>query len=72
MGIELGKEIDKVEITNKVDLVIPVPLHKKKLKQRGYNQSTFIAIGVAKVLACEMNTTLLKRVGTFREPDKEI
>jgi len=62
MGIELGKEIDKVEIADKVDLVIPVPLHKKKLKQRGYNQSAFIAIGVAKVLACELNTTLLKRV----------
>ena len=62
MGIELGKEIDKAEITDKVDVVIPVPLHKKKLKQRGYNQSEFIAIGVAKVLNCEMNTALLKRM----------
>jgi ComF family protein len=62
MGIELGKEIDKAKITDKVDVVIPVPLHKKKLKQRGYNQSEFIAIGVSKVLNCEMNTTLLKRI----------
>ena len=62
MGIELGKEIDKAEITDKVDVVVPVPLHKKKLKQRGYNQSEFIAIGVAKVLNCEMNTNLLKRM----------
>ena len=62
MGIELGKEIDKVEITDKVDVVVPVPLHKKKLKQRGYNQSAFIAIGVAKVLTCEINTNLLKRL----------
>ncbi len=61
MGIELGKEIDKIEITDKVDVVVPVPIHKKKLKQRGYNQSVFIAIGVAKVLTCEINTTLLKR-----------
>ena len=62
MGIELGKEIDKAKITDKVDVVIPVPLHKKKLKQRGYNQSQFIAIGVAKVLECEMDTDLLKRM----------
>lgn len=62
MGIELGKEIDKAEITDKVDVVIPVPLHKKKLKQRGYNQSEFIAIGVAKALECEMDTDLLKRM----------
>lgn len=62
MGIELGKEIDKAGIMDKVDVVIPVPLHKKKLKQRGYNQSEFIAIGVAKALECEMDTDLLKRM----------
>lgn len=62
MGIELGKEFDKAEITDKVDVVVPVPLHKKKLKQRGYNQSDFIAIGVAKVLNCEINTSLIKRM----------
>ena len=62
MGVELGKEIDKAEIADKVDVVVPVPLHKKKLKQRGYKQSEFIAIGVAKVLKCEMNTDLLKRM----------
>jgi len=62
LGIELGKEFDKAEITDKVDVVVPVPLHKKKLKQRGYNQSEFIAIGVARVLNCEMNTNLLKRM----------
>ncbi|MDC0313500.1 phosphoribosyltransferase family protein [Flavobacteriales bacterium] len=62
LGIELGKEFDKAEITDKVDVVVPVPLHKKKLKQRGYNQSEFIAIGVARVLNCEMNTNLLKRI----------
>ena len=32
------------------------------MKQRGYNQSEFIAIGVAKVLECEMNTFLLNRI----------
>jgi ComF family protein len=62
MGIELGKEIDKAETKDKVDVVVPVPLHKKKLKQRGYNQSEFIAIGVAKVLECEMDTDLLQRM----------
>lgn len=61
LGIELGKEIAKVENKLKVDIVIPVPLHKKKQKQRGYNQSDFIAMGVAKVLECEMNIDLLKR-----------
>jgi len=71
MGIELGKEIEKAEITDKVDVVVPVPIHKKKLKQRGYNQSEFIAIGVAKVLNCEINTTLLIRMDRLESQTKK-
>ncbi len=32
------------------DLIVPVPLHPKKLKKRGYNQSEFFAKGLAEVL----------------------
>ncbi|MGI6717592.1 MAG: ComF family protein [Bacteroidales bacterium] len=31
-----------------VDIIIPVPLHKKKLNKRGYNQSVCIAQGISK------------------------
>jgi len=34
-----------------IDLIIPVPLHLKKFRIRGYNQSLFIAEGIAKALA---------------------
>jgi len=61
LGIELGKEIAKIENSLKIDIVIPVPLHPKKQRKRGYNQSDSIAEGVAKVLECEMNIGLLKR-----------
>ncbi len=54
VGVELGKEIIKSVNYSKVDAVIPVPLHPKKMKSRGYNQSVFIAQGVAKVLECEV------------------
>ncbi|MEG1999130.1 MAG: ComF family protein, partial [Bacteroidales bacterium] len=30
-----------------IDYIVPVPLHKKRLKERGYNQSELIASGVA-------------------------
>lgn len=50
LGVELGKDLQKVENLLKIDYVIPVPLHPKKLKIRGYNQSDYIAFGVAKVL----------------------
>ena len=34
----------------KPDLIIPVPLHPSKMKKRGYNQSEYIARGMASVL----------------------
>lgn len=34
-------------LVNDIDIVVPVPLHASKLAQRGYNQSEFIAQGIA-------------------------
>lgn len=39
-----------------IDLIIPVPLHEKKLQKRGYNQAEFIAHGLAKVLQIPVDT----------------
>lgn len=36
---------------DKVDAIVPVPLHPKKQRKRGYNQSYEIALGVAQVIA---------------------
>lgn len=44
-----------------VDLIIPVPLHPKKLKIRGYNQSDWIGMGLSEILGCPLNTTSLIR-----------
>lgn len=33
-----------------VDLIVPVPLHPKKLKKRGYNQSEMIARGLSEII----------------------
>ncbi len=45
-----------------VDYVIPVPLHPSKYKKRGYNQSEWIAKGLAEVLGVPQNTNTLVRV----------
>ncbi len=60
LGVEIGKEIKDSNL--RIDVVIPVPLHPKKQKMRGYNQSWFIAQGVQNVLACELNDTSLLRI----------
>lgn len=37
-----------------VDMVVPVPLHSSKLARRGYNQSAYIASGVAAATGIRM------------------
>ena len=44
-----------------IDTIIPIPLHKKKLSTRGYNQSEWFAKGLAQVLLKEMDVVSLER-----------
>jgi len=44
-----------------LDCVVPVPLHKSKLRIRGYNQSLSFAEGVAELLDITVEPELLKR-----------
>jgi len=43
------------------DLIVPVPLHKKRLRQRGYNQCEIIALGASEIMNIPMETSLLTR-----------
>lgn len=48
LGKWYGQELKQSPLYEKVELVVPVPLHRKKLKRRGYNQSAYFANGIAK------------------------
>ena len=54
VGIFLGREIGKAILSSKEwekpDVIVPIPLHEKKQHKRGYNQSEFIAEGIAEIL----------------------
>ncbi|MDA3954624.1 MAG: ComF family protein [Bacteroidales bacterium] len=53
IGYVLGKSFGnqlRNSFFNQVDVIIPVPLHKSKLKKRGYNQSEWIAKGLSETL----------------------
>ncbi len=43
-------------------LLLPVPLHKKRQRDRGYNQSLVIANQIAKRLELKVNPSLCKRI----------
>lgn len=66
LAFELGREMAfdfiDTDLSNSFDLILPVPLHPKKEKKRGYNQSDWIARGFAEVLDIECNNNILQRV----------
>lgn len=50
MGNRFAEEIKQADWIRKADLLCPVPLHPKKERKRGYNQSFHIAKGMAQSL----------------------
>ena len=44
-----------------IDVIVPIPLHKKRYKKRGYNQTELIASYIGKKLEIPVNTELLSR-----------
>lgn len=49
LGKSLGNQL-RNSVFNEIDVIIPVPLHKSKLKKRGYNQSEWIAKGLSETM----------------------
>ncbi|HPX75605.1 MAG TPA: phosphoribosyltransferase family protein [Bacteroidales bacterium] len=49
LGRELGGQMLKSNNFLDIDFLIPVPLHEKRKKQRGYNQSEMIAQGISQI-----------------------
>jgi len=61
IGHLMGDELKQNEDFKDVSYVIPVPLHPKKLKKRGYNQSDSFAIGLSDKLKVEPQLNQLVR-----------
>lgn len=61
LGRMYGAELREKGFFEHFDLVLPVPLHQKRLIVRGYNQSDSLAKGVAEGLRIEWRDNILKR-----------
>ncbi len=57
----MGKDLVKSDLFNTIDVIIPVPLHKKKLHKRGFNQSDIIAEGIGDAMNVPAITDTLIR-----------
>lgn len=56
-----GRQLAQTAHFQEVDLIVPVPLHWKRYKQRGYNQAAMIASGLADTLQRPLYPQALSR-----------
>lgn len=71
LGNMAGKQLAQNPVFASVDYVIPVPLHKKRLRERGYNQSACFADGLAQQLTGSVEIdNLIRAVATKTQTHK--
>ncbi|VXD18485.1 ComF family protein [Marinoscillum sp. 108] len=63
VGIMLGEwyGYDLIKSNWPVDMIIPVPIHKSKLRKRGYNQADCFAEGLSSSMEIPVRTDLVER-----------
>lgn len=65
LGVLLGelffKDLQHSGFFENVDVIVPVPLHKNKLRLRGYNQSACFASGISNASEIALDTSTLVR-----------
>jgi len=76
IGVELGKHFGNVlmdsDYYRQIDAIIPVPIHPKKKKIRGYNQSEMIAKGLAESMEKDLlNEILIRKVHSESQTKKD-
>lgn len=62
MGRWYGEVLQESGEYDDVDVIVPIPLHPKKILKRGYNQSFYVAKGIAKELGVRVDTRSVRRV----------
>ncbi|UII22347.1 ComF family protein [Fulvivirga ligni] len=71
LGKKYGVELAKDGFQDKFDIIVPVPLHAKRLRRRGYNQSEMFADGLSEALGVPREAdALIRRRNTFTQTKK--
>lgn len=61
LGSIMAKRAEGLFEIRQYDIMVPVPLHRQRLKQRGFNQSLFLARELARAFAIPVDFESLKR-----------
>jgi ComF family protein len=66
LGVMLAAHVPRTH-----NMIVPVPLHPRRLRERGYNQAMEIARGIASVTGADIAASALRRVKATR-PQSEL
>jgi len=72
LGDWLSEEMLQSNRFNTIDYIIPVPLHKKKLKKRGYNQVSEFGKSLSENLHIPYSEKILTRVSSTKTQTKKL
>ncbi len=65
IGYQFGRmaalEMQYADFFDGIDIIVPVPLHPIRLRERGYNQSEYISRGISEVTGIPIDTTHVTR-----------
>jgi ComF family protein len=56
------RSLENIGWCNNIDIIVPVPLHKTRLKERGYNQAELLAIKIGKRFDIPVICNKLQRI----------
>jgi Predicted amidophosphoribosyltransferases len=73
MGRYMANELQTTDFFKGIDVVIPVPLHSKRKRVRGYNQSEWIALGISHATGIPLDlNTLVRSVSNNTQTRKSV
>lgn len=61
LGRQAAIEFQYADFFDGIDIIIPMPLHPKRYRERGYNQSEYIARGISDITGIPVDTTHVTR-----------
>jgi len=61
LGRQAAIEMQYADFFDEIEVIVPIPLHPKRLRERGYNQAEYIAKGISDITGIPVDTTHVTR-----------
>ena len=61
LGRQAAMEMQYADFFDEIEVIVPIPLHPKRLRERGYNQAEYIAKGISEITGIPVDTTHVTR-----------